>query len=117
MRVTTDFFVSALIRQVQNTNGFAYLDKRGAKEAGAVFIKVNLPFGLASLYGPAPQIFYETGKPDERNFIQLYNEAEESVCAERIAKELRFDPDLWLLELENITELDQLINIVADPYS
>lgn len=117
MRVTTDFFVSALIKRVQSEGGFAYLEHRGAKEAGAVFIKVNLPMGMASLYGPAPQIYYETGRPDERSFIQIYEEVEDFKCAEKIEKERRFDPDLWLLELENIAKLDQLVNIVADPYA
>lgn len=117
MRLTTDFFVSAIIRQVQTEGGFAYLARRGAKEAGALFIKINMPLGIASLYGPAPQTYYDTEKPEDRCFIQLCNEAEEFTCAEKIEKELRFDPDLWLLELENVAKLEQLIKIVPDPYA
>ena len=40
-RVKSDFWVSVLIRRVQIEGGFAYLARRGAPEAGAIFIKVS----------------------------------------------------------------------------
>ena len=38
MRLTTDFWVSALMRRVFAEGGFAAVAKRGASEAGAVFV-------------------------------------------------------------------------------
>ncbi|EHK53596.1 DUF1491 family protein, partial [Allomesorhizobium alhagi] len=55
MRVTTDLFVSALVRRIFAAGGFAAVVKRGATEAGAVFVIARGRLGDASLYGPAPQ--------------------------------------------------------------
>ncbi|MEP2580565.1 MAG: DUF1491 family protein, partial [Roseibium sp.] len=38
MRVTSEFFVSALVRRVFGEGGFAAVSRRGAPEAGAVFV-------------------------------------------------------------------------------
>ena len=51
MRVTTDLWVSALVRRVFSGGGFAAIAKRGSTEAGAVFVIVRDRFGGASLFG------------------------------------------------------------------
>ena len=38
MRLTSDFWVSALMRRVFAEGGFAAVARRGASEAGAVFV-------------------------------------------------------------------------------
>lgn len=68
MRLTSDFWVSALIRKVQGDGGFAYLARRGSKEAGAIFIKISSRFGTCDLYSPAPQTSYEEISDGERLF-------------------------------------------------
>jgi hypothetical protein len=78
--------------------------RRGAEEAGAIFIKVNRLDGSATLYGPAPQNTFDAVGATDRAF---------SVCAGRaapvadgeieayLAREIRFDPDIWIIEVED----------------
>ena len=52
-RLRSDFWVSAYIRRCGVEGIEAVLRKRGAAEAGALFVKVDRLDGTASLYGPA----------------------------------------------------------------
>ena len=112
MRVTSEFFISALIRRVFSSGGFAAVERRGATEAGAVFLRQRFRDGLETLYGPAPQsVFEERG--EHRLFEVRAERAEPDILAEIIAREARFDPDLWLVELE-ADDVAALIDL-ADP--
>ena len=110
MRLTTDFWVSAVIRRVFGAGGFAAILKRGASEAGAVYVLARDRMGETVLFGPAPQTSYDTAKPDERHFSRL-SIATEAVDA-YLEKEKRFDPDIWVLEIEaGQTPVEELISI------
>ena len=99
MRLTSEFWTSALSRRVFAAGGFAAVLKRGAAEAGAIFVMVRGRDGAVALYGPAPQGVYETGRPSERAFLRLpvttLEEAES-----KLKREQRFDSDLWVVEIE-----------------
>lgn len=99
MRLTSDFVVSALIRQAGTEGVPAVLRRRGASEAGTIFVKVDRLDGSADLYGPAPQsmISEEDG---ERLFLRLLAGVSPLEVEEKMAKEIRFDPDLWLVEID-----------------
>jgi hypothetical protein len=101
MRVTSDLWVSALLRRVQSSGGFGAVLRRGAAEAGAIFIVRRSRLGEVTLYGPAPQIAYEEdGKPQDRRFSEMLAAADEEAVNARLDKEMRFDPDLWIVEIE-----------------
>jgi len=100
MRLTTDFWVSALIRNVFRTGGFAAVVRRGATEAGAVFVTVRNRFGEVRLLGPAAQADYDTAKPDDRFFTEMDVGTAADAIDERLRKEERFDPDIWVIEIE-----------------
>jgi len=115
MRLTSDFWVAALLRKVRGQNGFAYLAWRGATEAGAIFIKVYDKDSTIDLYGPAPQIFYENpSSGDERRFITLLSYASEEQVTRKLEKELDFDLDIWIIDIENFNKIKELIVIVDD---
>lgn len=110
MRLTTEFWVSALVKRVFGAGGFAAVIRRGASEAGAVFILVRDRMGGAALYAPAPQTSYDSAKPEDRNFVRLALGEEGSAADLRLEKELRFDPDIWVVELEPGSEpVEELI--------
>ncbi|MBV2142632.1 DUF1491 family protein [Falsochrobactrum sp. TDYN1] len=111
MRLTSDFWVSALIRRVQGEGGFAYLVRRGAMEAGAIFIKLGSRHGICDLYSPAPQTSYEDDNNGERMFACILRDADDETAAARMEREIRFDPDLWLIELEDIADPARLFSI------
>jgi len=100
LRVTSDFWVSALVRRVFNAGGFAAIGRRGAAEAGAIFIVARSRDGRFRLFGPAAQATYDDAGPQDRRFALLIESDDEPALSERLAKESRFDSDLWVVEIE-----------------
>lgn len=113
MRVTSEFFVTALIRRVFASGGFAAVERRGAPEAGAIFIRQRFRGGLETLYAPAPQSVFDEGKPDDRRFEIRKERGEADALREVLDRETRFDPDLWIVELE-IDEVGDLFRRLSD---
>jgi hypothetical protein len=63
MRLKSSIWVAAYLRRCQTEGVFGAVRKRGAEEAGAVFVKVALLDGNAMLYAPAPQTVYDESRP------------------------------------------------------
>lgn len=100
MRVTTDFWVAALLRRVFSAGGFGAVLRRGGDSAGAVFLIVRDRTGEAVLYGPAPQTGYDEAKPDDRLFVEVFRTTDGTEVTERLEREQKFDPDVWFIEIE-----------------
>jgi hypothetical protein len=97
-RLRSDFWVSAYIRQREVAGAPAMLRRRGAAEAGTIFVKIDHLNGRVTLYGPASQSMAdETG---ERRFT-LILDSDPLAIEDRLTREIRFDPDLWLVEVED----------------
>ena len=102
MRLRADIVVSAYLRRSALEGAPAVLRRRGAAEAGAIFVKIDRLDGMAALYGPAPQT-----QTAERGVDRLWARMHKDDWVptldveERLAKEIRFDPDLWIIEAED----------------
>ncbi|MFM8702001.1 MAG: DUF1491 family protein [Hyphomicrobiales bacterium] len=104
-------WVAAYLRRCASEGAFAALRRRGAAEAGAVFIKIDPLNGRAALLGPAPASPEE--RSGERWFERLIEEGSSEEIEARMIKEIGFDTDLWYVEVENRTGLpfvDELEN-------
>ena len=102
MRLKSSIWVAAYLRRCQTEGVFGAVRRRGAEEAGAVFVKVSSLDGLAVLYMPAPQTVYDESRPVERLFMAAAQQPlPEPAIEERLAKEIRFDPDAWIVEIED----------------
>lgn len=116
MRLTSDIFVSALMRRVFAAGGFAAIGRRGAEQAGAIFVLLRGRDGRLTLFGPAPQSAYEDAHPGERAFAVLAEDADQQSVDARLSREGRYDPDYWLVEIEpGGVAVDRLIEIVRMP--
>lgn len=97
MALRADIWVAAYLRRANIEGAFATLRRRGASEAGAIFVMVDRLDGRLALYEPAPS---EDG---ERRFIRAhaaeYIEAPEAT--ERLQRQLRFDPDIWIVDVDS----------------
>lgn len=112
MRVTSELWISALTRRVFAEGGFAAIVRRGAAEAGAIFVIVQGRLGTSTLFGPAPQTAYGDSRPDERQFSVLVADGEPAAVEARIARESRFDSDIWVVEIEPAaTPVEELIRL------
>ncbi|UZE47647.1 DUF1491 family protein [Rhodopseudomonas sp. P2A-2r] len=102
MRLKSSIWVAAYLRRCQSEGVFGAVRRRGAEEAGAVFVKVALMNGNAMLYAPAPQTVYDDSRPIERIFMPSPPQpVEERKIEERLMKEMSFDPDVWIVEIED----------------
>ncbi len=102
MRVKSNLWVAAYLRRCQNENIFGVVRRRGAEEAGAVFVKLALLDGNALLFTPAPQTAYDESRPTDRVFAASTPQpVAEQAVEDRLAKEIRFDSDIWIVEIED----------------
>ena len=103
MRLKSGIWVSAYIRRCQVDGSYAVVRRRGAEEAGAIFIKVNRLDGTGDLYGPAPQSAFDEAHPAERMFSPSLKKqpADDADIEAYLAREIRTDPDVWIVELED----------------
>jgi hypothetical protein len=103
MRLKSALWVAAYVRRCNGVGVFAAVRHRGAEDAGAIFIKLNRLDGTAELFGPAPQAVFEEAHPSDRAFSRSFADGPvpEQKVEERIARELRFDSDAWIVEIED----------------
>lgn len=101
MRVTSGFWVGSYLRRAMKEGCFTSVVKRGAEEAGAIFIILNHGNGEFSLFGQAPQSVFDDTMNSDRLFAVLIDCLDETVVLERLEREKKFDPDLWIIENED----------------
>lgn len=103
MRLKSAIWVAAYLRRCRVEGAFAVLRRRGAEEAGAIFIKVDRLDGTADLFGPAPQSVFEESHPPDRAFMPLLKQqpAPDADVEAALTRQLRFDSDIWIVEVED----------------
>ena len=114
-RLRTDFWIAALRRRAESAGAFVSIARRGAEEAGTVFIVVDQRNGTLDLYGPAPQSVF-SDRPTDRLFLLLEREVSAEAMRSRLEREVRFDPDLWQVDIED-REGRAFVDLVLDNHS
>lgn len=94
--------MAAYLRRCSGEAISAMLRRRGAAEAGAIVIKLDCLDGSAVLFGPAPQAEVDD-RDSPRSFVRMHKpERIPTPDAEaRLRREVEFDPDLWIVEVED----------------
>lgn len=95
MRLTADIWVSAYLTRLRLTDIPAFVVRKGDATAGAVLIKLNTLDGAACCYQRSFDLV--TGA---RAWLILDEGAETQVDA-TISRQHQFDPDLWVVEVED----------------
>ena len=94
-RLTAEFWVHAYLRRLALTDIPAFVTSKGDATAGAVLIKLNTLDGRAVVYQRSFDLM--TG---ERAWMVLSEGVEQEVDL-AITKQRSFDPDLWVVEVED----------------
>ena len=115
LRLRTDFWVAALLRRAEAAGAYVSVARKGAEEAGAVFIVVDRRDGSFDLYGPAPQSVFAEEGPPERLFVLITGAASEEAVRTRMESEFRFDPDLWRIDIEDRSGR-AFVEVIAIPF-
>ncbi|KJZ19195.1 DUF1491 family protein [Loktanella sp. S4079] len=95
MRLTADIWVSAYLTRLRLSDIPAFVVARGDATAGAVLVKLNSLDGSACCYQRSFDL-----KTGDRKWVVLV-EGDEVEVDQSIAKQRGFDPDLWVIEVED----------------
>ena len=94
-RLASGIWVSAYLRRLQIDGIPAYVIARGDDTAGAVLVKLALMDGTARAYQRGFDL--NSGA----RVWQVLVEGPEAVVDEAIVRQRSFDPDLWVIEVED----------------
>ena len=95
----TDLWVSAFVRRHNDLGEICVIVRRGDAIAGQIFIEVDHLNGQVSLLCPAPATAAMEDDAD-RIFVRRIARGEPAKVAERVAREIKYDPDLWVISIE-----------------
>ena len=96
MLLSTDLWVSALIRRAELSGAFGMVIRKGDARAGAVLVKaLNRPEGTARLYAEA------TRMDGERVWMQPVPSEREAELDAYVERAVRVDPDVWVVEIDD----------------
>ena len=95
LKLTAEIWVAAYLTRLRLVDIPAFVVQRGDSTAGAVLVKLNTLDGQARLYQRSFDLM--TGA---RKWIVL-TEGSEADVDQSIAKQRGFDPDLWVIEVED----------------
>jgi hypothetical protein len=102
MRLKSALWVAAYLRRCQIEGCSAVVRRRGAEEAGAIFVRICRLDGTSDLFGPAPQSALDPDASDRIFAASLATQpAPDSQIEIYLSRETKFDPDLWIIEVED----------------
>ncbi|MDB5416869.1 MAG: hypothetical protein JWP50_288 [Phenylobacterium sp.] len=96
MLLSTDIWVTALIRRAELGGAFGVVARKGDPRAGAVLVKaLNRAAGTARLYAEATRL------DGERIWMQPALSDQEPDLDRYIERAIRIDPDVWVVEIDD----------------
>lgn len=101
MRVKSEVWVKAYLRRCQVQGAPAVVVRRGDEHAGAIYISINRLDGTVALYGPAPAGLDISDL--ERRWLSCFaaGPVSEAEVATYLARQVNFDSDIWIVEVED----------------
>lgn len=94
-RLTSEIWVAAYLTRLRLATIPAYIIQKGDGTAGAVMVKLNTLDGNATCFQRSFDL-----TTDERRWVVLVQGIETEVDTS-ISKQRSFDPDLWVIEIED----------------
>ncbi|MGD8310916.1 MAG: DUF1491 family protein [Chromatiales bacterium] len=94
-RLATGIWVSAYLLRLSLAGVYAHVVRKGDETAGAVAVKLAFMDGRASFFTRG---YGSDGKLGWHAQIEAADEAEVDAA---LARQRRYDPDLWVIEIED----------------
>ena len=108
-RLKTYIWVQIQQRYCKRNNLPIYILEKGDLDAGVVIIKINLLDGRCKVFS---QIVRPNGKPAWQTWSTNGVPVLESEADTYIAKQKQIDPDIWVIEVEDMKGLFKLDEVV-----
>ena len=101
-------WVAAYLRRCAAEGLAVYVARRGDADAGAILIKVDYLNGETMVYAPA--IGASALDHDDRQWSRLTgpDPVDEERAEQAIGRQVNFDPDIWVIVVEDKTGAAQL---------
>lgn len=101
MAVKTEIWVMGHLRRCFGAGLTGVVARRGAAEAGAVFVRVVVGRGEVRLFAPAPGPAYD--EEGRRTWIEPLGGAAvaEEEAGRFLERQVSFDPDVWILDIDD----------------
>jgi hypothetical protein len=100
MRLKSEIWVHAFLRRSFAHGLYGAVLRKGAAEAGAIYVVINRLDGTVTVLGPPPgSAIDETGERLWSAVVPPVTSAAE--VASFIARLAKFDPDIWVVEVED----------------
>lgn len=102
MRLRSDIWIAGYLRRVMVAGAFVAVRRKGVPEGGTIFLRIDHLDGNNQLFGPPPP-----SSSDEdtggRAFSRVHagDTIDNAAVEARLAREIKFDPDLWIVEVED----------------
>jgi hypothetical protein len=95
-RLKSGLYVKALIRRAEVEGAAAFVVRRGSEEAGALFLKIARLDGTCMVLNQARR-----GEGELVWTKPLGDCVDEAKAQQFFEKQMKFDPDLWIVEIED----------------
>ena len=95
-RLKSGIFVRALIRRAEVAGAQAYVVRKGAEEAGAIFLKISRLDGTGTVLNQA-----RAGDGELVWARPLGDSVDDAKASAYFERQIKFDPDIWIVEIED----------------
>ena len=96
-RLKAGILVRALIRRAEVAGAQAYVLRMGSEDSGAIFLKINRLDGTVTVLDQARR-----GTEGDLVWVKpIGDAADEGKARAFFDKQIRFDPDVWIVEIED----------------
>lgn len=99
MRLTSAMWFAVFMRLEQQRGAFVAVRRKGAQEAGAIFVVQVHDDDTQTLFAPAPQTMFDA--IPGRIFEKRLDSVDRQSVDEYLEKQVNFDSDLWIIETES----------------
>ncbi len=96
-RLTSEIWIAAYLMRLGQAAIPAFIVRKGDATAGAVLVKLNTLDGLATCFQRSFDLV-----SGERQWVVLA-EGPEAEVDQKVARQREFDPDIWVIEVEDRT--------------
>ncbi|MBX2804740.1 MAG: DUF1491 family protein [Hyphomicrobiales bacterium] len=101
MRVKAQIWISAYIRRLGSEFIPAVIARKGDPDAGAIYIKIATLDGQARILRPAMAGLHDAATDRSWSMAFEGNSVDERQADEYLARQTKFDSDMWVIEIED----------------